>query len=71
MLTWLLSSASLAATVANAHKRRWCWPVWIGTNAGWCAFDCAAGNWPRACLMAVYAGLAVYGWRKWRTDGVR
>lgn len=61
----LVSLASLCATVANARKRRWCWPVWLVTNSAWCAFDLAGGNYPRALLMATYAALSVYGWRRW------
>lgn len=63
---WSIACASLIGVVANIHHKRWCFAVWLGTNSAWAAVDLWHGVWAQACLQAVYAGLSVYGWVKWR-----
>ncbi len=63
---WVVTVASLVGTVANIYKRRWGFAVWFVTNLAWTGYDAWLGAWPQAALMAVYAGLAVWGWAKWR-----
>ena len=63
---WLVTFASLVGTVANVYKRRWCFAVWLVTNLCWAAYDLAIGATAQAALMAVYAGLAVWGLIRWR-----
>lgn len=57
--------ASLVGTVANIHHRRWCFAVWGVSNAAWCLYDLHKTAYPQAALMAVYFGLAVWGWFAW------
>jgi len=40
--------------------------IWTATNAAWCAVDAQSGLLAQAALMAVYTGLAVWGWVAWR-----
>ena len=68
-LMWLVTIASLIGTVANIHKRRWCFGVWAFTNAAWAIYDVHKGAHAQAALQAVYFGLSVYGLRKWRDRG--
>lgn len=65
-MTWLLTIASLVGVVANIYRRRWCFLVWMVTNASWAAVDAIHGIWSQAALMAIYFGLAVWGWVRWR-----
>lgn len=64
--TWALAGLSLVGVVLNIRKHRACFAIWTGTNATWSAVDFAAGLPAQGCLMAVYAGLAVWGWIAWR-----
>jgi nicotinamide riboside transporter PnuC len=63
---WFLAAASLVGVVLNIRKRRACFALWTGTNATWAVVDWHAGLHAQAALMAVYAGLAVWGWIAWR-----
>jgi nicotinamide riboside transporter PnuC len=63
---WLVSAASLAATIANIYKARWCFFVWLVCNILWVLYDVDKNAIPQAALMAIYAGLAVLGIFKWR-----
>lgn len=66
-MTWVLAAVSLSATWLNARKHRTCFLLWIGTNAAWASINWAVyGNHARAALDVCYAGLAFYGWRKWK-----
>ncbi|HEX5010325.1 MAG TPA: nicotinamide mononucleotide transporter [Planctomycetota bacterium] len=65
-LSWLVALASLVGVVLNIRKRRACFAVWCCTNATWSAVDLHAGLHAQAALMAVYAGLAVWGFIAWR-----
>ena len=65
-LHWLLAAASLTGVVLNIRKRRESFAIWIGSNAVWCVVDAAAGLPAQATLMAIYSGLAVWGFCAWR-----
>ena len=65
---WGIVALSLTATVANIHKRRWCFLVWATTNAIWAAYDIHKTAYPQAALMGVYFCLAVWGWFKWKKE---
>ena len=64
--TWLLALASLIATIANIHKRRWCFAVWICTNLSWAVYDASIHEYSQSALFACYAVLAAWGIVKWR-----
>ena len=69
-LHWLLAAGSLTGVVLNIRKRRACFAIWVATNAAWSAVDFAHELYAQSALMAVYAGLAVWGWFAWRApDG--
>jgi hypothetical protein len=63
---WAVSAASLIGTLANVHRRRWCFGVWVVTNACWTAYDIHKGAHAQAALMATYFGLSIWGLIKWR-----
>lgn len=64
--TWLITAASIIGVVANIHKRRWCYHIWTGTNAFWCALDWSMGLKAQAFLFLVYLCLSIWGLFKWR-----
>ena len=65
-MDWIITGFSLVATVANIHKAKWCFYIWVATNAAWTVIDLNAGIYSQASLQAVYCGLAVYGIFRWR-----
>ena len=65
-LHWTIAAASLVGVVLNIRRKRACFAVWMATNASWCAVDAHARLYAQAALMAVYAGLAVWGFVAWR-----
>lgn len=66
LFEWLTAVASLVGVVANIHHKRWCFWVWFTTGLCWTAVDLWHGIYAQATLQAVYAGLSVYGLRKWK-----
>ena len=64
--TYLITIASIIGTVANIYKKKWCFILWLFTNALWCAVDAYKGLYSQAILFAVYFVLAVWGLVKWR-----
>ena len=68
---WAVSVASLVGTVANVHRKRWCFHVWAVTNACWACYDLWKGAYAQAALMAAYFGLSIWGlftWRRGKSD---
>ena len=65
-LMWAVTLASLGGTIANIYKRRWCFWVWLFTNALWTAYDLWLGAWAQAALMGTYTVLAVWGLIRWK-----
>lgn len=68
VLGWVTAGASLLGVWLNIHRDQRCFAVWAVTNVTWVGVDCYYGVWPQAALQAIYAALAVYGYRKWRRD---
>ena len=64
--TWAITVASLIGVVANIKKKRWCFGVWLVTNALWAIVDFANGLPAQGWLFVVYTGLAIWGLREWR-----
>ena len=67
--TVLITLASLVGTAANAFGKRWCFAVWLFTNAFWCVHNAAIGEWSQAILYLVNFALAIVGLWKWRRKG--
>ena len=65
LLMWLVTLASLTATIANIYHRRWCFAVWLPTNLAWASYDLWKAAYAQAALMAIYAALSVWGLWKW------
>ena len=64
-LLWIVTAASLIATVANIYKKRWCFIIWFMSNIVWAVTDFYYGIYSQAALMLIYTVLAVWGWYKW------
>ncbi|SDN14701.1 nicotinamide mononucleotide transporter [Acetanaerobacterium elongatum] len=64
--TIIITVASLVGSVANAYKKRWCFAIWLVTNASWCIYDCTQGMYTQAILFAVNFIIALLGLINWR-----
>lgn len=65
-LTWLLAGLSLLGVLLNIRRDRRCFACWLCSNAAWSAVDFSRGIPAQGVLMAVYAGLSIWGWHKWK-----
>jgi nicotinamide riboside transporter PnuC len=65
-VSWAVACASLVATWLNVRRHRASFAIWFFTNTAWSAYDFAHGLPAQGCLMATYAGLAVWGFFAWR-----
>lgn len=65
-ISYIVTAVSIAATIANAFKKRWCFIAWLFTNAFWCAYDFCIGAYSQSILFAVYFVISVIGLRKWK-----
>jgi len=67
-LMWLVTVAAVIGTIANVRRRRWCFAVWIFTNAAWAWYDIYKIAYPQAALQAIYLCLSVWGLCSWRNQ---
>jgi len=71
LLGWLATTGAVVGVVANNHRLRWCFLVWLCTNAASCLLHVRGlllGD-DAMLAMAVRDGvfllLAVHGWLMW------
>lgn len=67
---WLVTAASVVGTVANSLQKRWCFWIWLCTNAFWAAYNAARGQWAQALLYLFNLAMALLGLAKWRKKAV-
>ncbi len=67
-MTWILASLSLAGTVLNIHKNKYCFALWSLTNTSWSLHNYLIKEYAQSALYAVYMVLAVWGLIKWRRE---
>lgn len=65
-ISYIVTGVSIAATIANAFKKRWCFVAWLFTNAFWSVYDFCIGAYSQSVLFAVYLVISVIGLRKWK-----
>jgi nicotinamide riboside transporter PnuC len=66
--TWLITILALVGTIANVHKQRWCFVVWLITNMAWAIHNYKIGEYAQSALFATYWLLAVWGLRIWKKE---
>ena len=64
-LMWIVTAVSIIATIANIKKLKWCFAVWLCTNAIWAMYDYSIGAYAQSALFCVYVALAVWGIYEW------
>ena len=68
VFTWVATALALAGTVLNCKQIRWCFALWLVTNAMWFAWDVHIGLHNRALMDAVQFALAGWGLYEWSKD---
>ena len=63
------SVLAVIGVLANNRRLRWCFLVWMVSNAMSMAIHADAGIWSLAARDAVFLLLAVEGWIKWGKKG--
>ena len=63
--TIIITIASIIATIANVYQKKWCFVVWLFTNAFWTVYDFMIGAYAQSVLFAVYTVLAIMGIYQW------
>lgn len=71
--TWTLTVAATIALIANIKKKRWCFAVWILTNAGLAIINWRLQLYAQSVLFMVQGVFAVWGLVEWgmAEEGVR
>lgn len=71
IVPYFVTAASIVGTVANSFQKRWCFYVWLCTNAFWCVFNAINGSYAQALLYAFNFAMAILGLVKWRRNEKR
>ena len=70
-IAYFVTAASIVGTVANSYKKRWCFYVWLCTNAFWCIYNAVSGQTAQALLYVFNFIMAIVGLIQWRKNAVR
>ena len=66
-IMWPVVAVSLWATFLNNDKNKWCWPMWLATNAVTGIHLTLNADWPLVARQAAFFALSVRGmWKWWR-----
>ena len=71
ILPYFVTAASIVGTIANSFQKRWCFYVWLCTNAFWCVYNAANGSYAQAALYAFNFAMAILGLVKWKRNEKR
>lgn len=62
---WAATVVAIVGVVANNKRLRWCFLVWMVSNAISAGLHLAAGMWALTVRDAAFFVLAIYGWHAW------
>lgn len=62
---WILALFSIISTVLNIYQNKYCFVIWIVTNAAWCVIDFNKELYQQALLFLVYFIFSIWGLIKW------
>lgn len=65
IIAYFATALTIIGTVANSLQKRWCFIVWICTNAFWSIYNFSAGQVAQAALYIFNLIMAVVGLVKW------
>ena len=62
---WVATALAITGVLLNNAQRRWCFPLWVVSNAITLGYHVRARLWGLACRDCVFLVLAVIGWFMW------
>ena len=65
-LPYTITLLSVVGTVANSLQKRWCFWVWLCTNAFWVVFNVISRSYAQALLYAFNFAMAILGLCRWK-----
>ena len=65
---YVMTLATVVGTVANSLGKRWCFLVWLCTNAFWCIHNIWIMQYAQALLYAFNFVMAIVGFVKWKKN---
>jgi nicotinamide mononucleotide transporter len=66
-LEWVAVALALAYLLLAVRQNSWCWACAIASSAIYLVLFVRGGLVMQAALQVFYVGMAVYGWRAWRS----
>lgn len=66
MIPYIVTAASIVGTVANSFQKRWCFYIWLCTNAFWCVYNAKNRSYAQSLLYAFNFAMAILGLIKWK-----
>ena len=66
VIAYLITAASIVGTLANSFGKRWCFYVWLCTNAFWVIYNVTVGSYAQALLYVFNFVTSIIGLIKWK-----
>lgn len=68
VITYIVTAAAIVGTAANSLKKRWCFWIWLCTNAFWCVYNILIRSYAQSLLYAFNFAMAVVGLIRWKEE---
>ena len=70
-ISYIFTFAAIIGTVANSLQKRWCFYIWLCTNAFWVVFNILNGSYAQAILYLFNFIMAIVGLTKWKKQNLK
>lgn len=67
-ISYVVSIITVVGTVANAFQKRWCFWIWLITNAFWIGWNIAIGEYAQSVIYVVNLTTCIIGLFKWKRN---
>lgn len=64
--SYIVTVAAIIGTIANSFQKRWCFWVWLCTNAFWVIYNIVTKSYSQAILYTFNFVMAIVGLTKWQ-----
>lgn len=65
-IAYIVTFASIIGTIANSFQKRWCFVIWLCTNAFWCIYNIINKQYAQALLYFFNFIMAIIGLVRWK-----
>ncbi len=63
---YIVTLMSIIGTIANSFQKRWCFYIWLCTNAFWCIYNLINHQYAQSLLYLFNFIMAITGLVKWK-----